>query len=250
MVLFTSCEDEKKAEKASPKSIAFESKIIERSVENCSPSEANCTYIQLDFPVAKTPERSAKKINRQIEDFLQNTIDYQEENSNSSPEEIAEEFIGDYEENAEDFPEYQIAWEASITGKLISNQPGLISIEFRSHMFTGGAHGYQSVNYLNFDPKTGDLLKSNELFSPEFSSLVERDFREKHGIPVDENINSTGLFFENDQFQLPHNIGITEGKVILHYNSYEIAPYSSGNFVLSYQISDIKDFIKFPKPEL
>ena len=182
--------------------------------------------------------------NKRIEEFLRQSIDYQDDNQFEKPKELAENFIKNYQETSQEFSEYELPWEATVTGKVMFMNPKIISMQFNTNMFTGGAHGYSSVNYLNFDAETGENLKENELFNSEFLSFAEKDFRKKQRIPQGSNINSTGMFFENDQFHLPQNIGITKDTVILHYNAYEIAPYAAGNFVMKYPKNEIQQYFK------
>ncbi len=241
--IFISCADDPKEEKETTDSLSFASKSIEKSLDNCSPEEGECTFISLNFPVAKGADQ-AENINYRIQQFLNNTIDYQEENDTKNPEVLAENFINNYKETAQEFPEYELPWEATISGKIIHTSPELIAIQFKTDMFTGGAHGYQSTNFLNFNPETGKNYTNADLFKNEFTEFVEKDFRQKQNIPANSNINSTGMFFENDSFHLPQNIGITNNEVILYYNAYEIAPYASGNFVLTYPRSEINRFLK------
>ena len=243
--LCIACADEKKEKKTTiDKALSFSPKTIEKKLDGCLPEEGDCTFISLTFPVAENGTGAAEKINHKIEDFLVRTVDYQDDTSNENAEVLAENFIENYKEAASEFPEYELAWEATINGKIFYRSPKLISVQFNTDIFTGGAHGYRSTNYLNFDPETGKLLTIEELFTPEFQSMVEQDFREKQEIPQDGNINSTGMMFENDEFQLPANIGINEELVILHYNAYDIAPYADGTFILTYPRAEIEQYLR------
>lgn len=252
LALMISCAEDKRETTSLGTEIIFKTETIEKSLDNCSPEEGECTFISLSFPVAEGNDKQTRKINAAIEDLIARTIDYQDNLEILNPEQIAENFIKNYKETAEDFPEYELPWEATINGKLIYRGPEVISIVFKTDMFTGGAHGYRSTNYLNFDPESANILKPEELFNPGFKNFAERDFRTKHNIPLDENINSTGMFFENNEFHLPENIGITRDHIILHYNAYEIAPYASGNFILSYPRETITKYLRIAKakPEL
>lgn len=244
-----SCGDDKKETEDIEKELKFSTKTIQESLDNCEPEKGECTFISLIFPVAENGDGQAEKINRDIENFLANTIDYQDEGRLEKPEELATNFIENYRETAQEFPEYELPWEATIYGKVVFKTPQLISLQFNTDMFTGGAHGYRSTHYLNFNAETGKSLQAQDLFKSEFIEYVEKDFRIKQHIPTEQNINSTGMFFENDEFHLPQNIGIFQEKIILHYNAYEIAPYASGNFILTYPRAEIKQFLKMEKVE-
>ncbi len=242
--LFISCKDDQKETQTTEKKLSFSTRTVEKRLNDCDPENGECTFISLTYPVAKNGLLETEKINKAIEEFLLKTIDYQEEGGVEKPEDLVENFIKNYKETAAEFPQYELPWEATINGSILYKSPEVICVKFKTDMFTGGAHGYRSTNYLNFDAETGEKLKAADLFTSEFKGFVEQDFREKQNIPMNSNINSTGMFFENDEFQLPQNIGITKDKVILHYNAYEIAPYASGNFIITYSRSEIEKFLK------
>lgn len=225
--------------------LEFEDLSIEQvSEENCIPEEENCTFISIRTPWAKNKGIRSEKINQKIEEHLIQLIDYQEENNLRKLEAFAQKFIDDYEASAKEFPEYNIPWEASVEGRITYKSPDLISIEFELALFTGGAHGFSSVSYLNFDPNTGDQFLNKDLFNEEFKSYAEKIFRKKNEIPEDEPINSTGFIFENDSFQLPQNIGFLKNKIVLRYNAYEVASYAEGDFQLEIPLKDVEEFIK------
>jgi len=225
--------------------LEFEVLSIEKiSEENCIPEEENCTYISIEIPWALNSETRSKKINRKIEKHIIQLIDYQDENNFKNLEDLSEKFIDDYETSSLEFPEYNIPWEASVDGRISHRSPDLVSIEFDLALFTGGAHGYTSVSYLNFNSKTGDQFGTKDIFEDEFKSYAEKLFRTKYDIPEDQPINSTGLFFENDSFQLPQNIGFSKNKIILRYNAYEVASYAKGSIQLEIPIKDVDEFFK------
>jgi hypothetical protein len=218
--------------------------IDEVSEQDCNPEEQNCAYISINIPWVKNPGMRNKNINIIIEKHVLKLVDYQEENTNNSLEQLSQNFIDNYEASATEFPEYNIPWEASVEGRILHNSPELISLEFNLALFTGGAHGYSSKSFLNIDPATGEILTNDDLFTQDFKVYAEGMFRKKHDIPMDQTINSTGYFFENDSFQLPQNIGFLKNKIILRYNAYEVASYAEGGIQLVIPQEEVQEFIK------
>lgn len=219
--------------------------IDEVSVRECNPEEENCAYISIKIPWPEDANSRDKMIRQNIERHVINLMDYEEENTSRNLQGMSRNFISNYEASAIEFPEYNIPWEANIDGRILTNSPEIISIEFDLALFTGGAHGYTSKSFLNIDPRTGDVLKNEDLFTSEFKGYAEDLFRKKHDIPEDDSINSTGYFFENDNFHLPKNIGFLKNKIILRYNAYEVASYSEGGIQLEIPEEEAEDFIKF-----
>ncbi|MDT0641972.1 DUF4163 domain-containing protein [Zunongwangia sp. F363] len=241
-LVFTACEQEEKP-------LQFTNYSVEKSYEECNPEEGDCAFISISYPVAENKTDAASRINEEIKNHIIGIVDYEEEEKSASIEELANHFIKNYETNAEDFSEYELAWEGFVFAEITKKSPELISIRFNSRMFTGGAHGYSSISFLNFNPETGKAYSHNELFTPEFKSYFESKFREDQGIPEQDSINSTGLFFEDDKFVLPENIGFTEEGLVLHYNAYEIASYAEGEFTYRFPYDEIDQFLKISQEE-
>lgn len=225
--------------------LVFEDFFIEEvSEKDCDPEEENCAFISIQTPLALNEGERSEKINRRIEEHIRELVDYQEMKKLRSLEALAQRFIDDYEASAEEFPEYSIPWEASVDGKIIYKDPKMISMEFRTGIFTGGAHGYTSVTFLNLNPATGEPYTTSELFEAGFKAYAEELFRKKNEIPLDAPINSTGMFFENDEFHLPKNIGFRKDKLILRYNPYEVASYAEGGIQLEIPLKEAGKFLK------
>jgi len=237
-VILVGCKNEKTE-------LTFEEIAIDQVSEiNCVPEEENCAFISIHTPMADDNGNASQVMNEHIEEHIISLVNYQEEDDIKTLEALVQRFMDNYEASAKEFPEYNIPWEASVEGKLVNKTPEVISIEYKLALFTGGAHGYTSITFLNFDPETGDILSNDEIFNPEFKAYAEKLFREKNDIPEDGSINSTGFFFENDQFQLPQNIGILKNKIILRYNAYEVASYSEGGIQLDIPMEEVQNYIK------
>lgn len=238
-LLFTACEEEKEKE------LVFENYSVERSFKDCNPeTDSACTYIRLSYPLLVSEDDKGKSINRKIEQHVIEIVDFQESDSIETAEDMADAFIKDYSTTAKEFAEYELPWEASVYGDIMLKTTNLVSVRFDSEVFSGGAHGYSSVTFMNINPQSGNLYSENELFTPGFKDFAEDKFRQDQQIASDESINSTGMFFENDQFQLPENIGFSKDSIILHYNPYEIASYAQGSFRMEFSYEEVQKYLK------
>jgi hypothetical protein len=236
-----SCKEEKKPAKTS---LLFEKEqIIKRTGENCDTEEYDCTVISLEVVKAKGTPRVSEEINRKLEEHVINLVTSEENTGVSNLEELSNIFILDYREAAENFSE-EPPWEAYVNESIYSRTDKLVSVGITTEIFSGGAHGYRTLTFLNFDPSTGKTYSNGELFTSEFKQFVEEKFRSEQNIPSGESLNSSGFWFENDTFELPENIGFSEDKVILVYNSYEIAPYAAGDFYMEIPLEEAASFLK------
>ena len=232
------CENEKEP-------LKFTTLSLEKTDDkNCDSERENCTYISISVPQAKEETKRAENLNQLIQKHVIDLIDYKEEKKYESLEQFSLHFINDYELARRQFPEEKTPWEAQVTGKVAYRTKNLVSIKFNLELFTGGAHGYASESYLNFNPETGRLYRESELFTPDFKNFAEDLFRKKYNIPQNDTINSTGFFFKNDVFQLPENIGFQKKDIILLYNPYEVAAYSEGSIQVKIPRQKAESFLK------
>ena len=78
------------------------------------------------------------------------------------------------------------------------------------------------------------LIENNNLFNDleAFKRIAKTHF--------DKTVKDKNTLFEPDNFILPANIGYTEDGLMLLYNVYEIAPYSTGTieFTIPYEEVD------------
>jgi len=114
-----------------------------------------------------------------------------------------------------------------------------------SYLFTGGAHGYTTRTFLNFNKRKGKEIENWELFKDleHFKNFAEAKFRFQEDIPANNPINSTGFMFEQDEFYLPENIGFTEKGLVLLYNQYEVASYADGAIELVLPYGEVKKYL-------
>ncbi|MHA6279141.1 DUF3298 and DUF4163 domain-containing protein [Salinimicrobium sp. CAU 1759] len=242
LIIFSGCKNDKEVEKISA-TLRFEKEsLVKKAGENCDTADYDCTVIALDVVRAAGDKSVAAQINRNLDEHIIKLISSQDPQIKSL-DSLAEKFLTDYREAAENFSE-EPPWEAYVNEQVSFRSDSLISVRIITEIFSGGAHGYKTLTFLNFDPSSGEILSKNDIFKHDFTAFAEQKFRQQQEIPEGENINSTGFWFEKETFILPENIGFSEGKVILVYNSYEIAPYAAGDIVLEIPLEEVRPFIR------
>ncbi|WP_461533837.1 DUF3298 and DUF4163 domain-containing protein [Sinomicrobium sp.] len=205
-----------------------------------------CAKVKISFPVAASSTDAAQKINTVIEDKIISTfIIDPDSKKEKSIEDAVDNFKSEYLKDREMQPDFAFGYEAEIRGEVLYKGKKLHSLAFSSFMYTGGAHGYSSLTYINIDPVSGKTYSNDELFTDKngFLKIAEQKFRELEKIPEDSNINSTGFWFENDTYHLPENIGFTKNNIILHYNAYDISSYAEGGKTVEIPIGDIVQYL-------
>lgn len=206
---------------------------------------SECPEVAIHIPNALENSKAATTINTALKEEIIEILNYDEEVQASSIKDAVKSFSDGYWELKKLYPEEATAWEAKIEGKITYEDPILLTIELNSYLFTGGAHGYSSRRFLNFDKIKGKELENWQLFQDraDFQAFAERKFRNQEDIPLEEPINSTGFMFEKDSFYLPENIGFTKEGIKLLYNPYEVASYADGPIVLTLPFKEVEPFL-------
>jgi len=201
-----------------------------------------CPTIVINYLKAEGSDAIASNINEQIQEYLVSTIHVGED-----PHKLAEnlvvaanKFVTVFRSDKSTF-ELDVNYEANLDVTESFENEHMIGLELKSYLYTGGAHGYGSVNFKNIDKKTGESLSSSDLFVniDSITSFVEARFREKNQIPEDSAINSNGFWFEDDVFYLPNDIGFLKDGIVVLYNAYDIASYADGPIELFIPYADL-----------
>lgn len=221
---------------------------ISISQDNLASCEVStCPTIKVHYIQAVEKDEKSTQINKFIQEGIVKKIAANQDDSSnlSNIEEALAFFINDFRKYKEDFGNPLVSYDVDTFMRISYQSEDFVSLELNYYLFTGGAHGYSGTSYFNFNAKTGLPLKENLIFtdSEGMLSFCENKFREVYQISEDRSINSSGFWFEGDQFHLPENIGFTESQMILHYNQYEIASYAEGPIVLMIPLNEVEQFL-------
>lgn len=208
---------------------------------------SNCPDIRINVPHGLDNTLIAQNINQSIREELIYTLKFDDAEDVETIEGAMRSFTNSFQNLKEKFGDETMGWEAEINGEVNYEDEKIITIRLNSYSFTGGAHGYGSTTFLNFDKKNGTELENHQLFNDfeGFIDLAEQLFREKEQIPEKDNINSTGFMFNGEHFHLPENIGYNQKGIELIYNQYEVAPYADGPIILIVPFEKVNTFLKF-----
>ncbi|OED35195.1 hypothetical protein AB832_06390 [Flavobacteriaceae bacterium (ex Bugula neritina AB1)] len=227
--------------------LTFETKIIAiQDFFDCQTTDCVTTEILLLKSVNET--KISKRVNQEIEKAACIILNMENNAPAKTIDAAIRRFNLSYQQTKKEFPDEITPYEISINCHLSFQNQEILSVLIESYIYTGGAHGNGNSTYLTIHAKTGKLIKPMSLFKNynEFLNYSEKVFRQKHTIGDHKSINSTGFFFENDQFTLPANIGFTDRNVILFYNQYEISSYAEGPVELKLEKEKVSDFFSFP----
>mgnify|MGYP001459977929 CR=1 FL=1 len=205
----------------------------------------NCALVNISIPKAIGNMRLDETINTALREEITFILKYDDEVEASSIDMAIKSFQNAFAKLKEKFPEESTQWEATINGEVTFENEWILTIRLDYFLFTGGAHGYGSTRFLNFDKTKAVELNNEGLFKDilDFEGFAEAKFRKQEGIPSSESINSTGFMFEEDLFYLPDNMGFTKEGLQLFYEQYEVASYADGPIILTFPFEEIQKFL-------
>ena len=186
------------------------------------------------------------RINKLIRKYLLKPLF--DENPSESVEKLIDKFLLEYETFKSDFPEAFQLWSVERTGQVRQNSDYIFSMELSEYSYLGGAHPNTYVNFVNYDLKSGEEIRADDLFYNNFdadlNSIAESEFRKLKELSDSEDLGQAGFWFDNNLFHLNDNFLITDSSLIFYYNNYEITAYSFGPTELEISYLKIKDLIK------
>tara|TARA_R110002020_G_scaffold303939_2_gene519449 strand:- start:63704 stop:64486 length:783 start_codon:yes stop_codon:yes gene_type:complete len=216
------------------------------SLEACS--TAICPKIDIHILEAQGESKLSQIINDTITNHVIAVLSMtpDDEKNLKSVEEALDQFISSFRQFKADFAETSTDYETDVDANISLETENLLCIAVKSYTYFGGAHGYGSVTYFNFDKNSETYLSTEDLIKDKTAVLkeAEKRFRKQQKIPADGNINSTGYFFEDDKFILPKDIGFDDENLILQYNPYDVAAYSVGQITVKIPLPEIKAYLR------
>lgn len=225
--------------------LKFSEKAFEQKIE--SECKEYCPIAKLRIALFESGYKINDSINKRTFETFNELLSFDDQTSTASNyDELLTSFMSSYKDLLQEFPDDAIGWEANGSSAISYQNLKFVNIKIEYYIYTGGAHGYSGTKSLVFDRKTGKTLSHTDIFNDidKFTIFSEQKFKEKFGIKLKAPINSTGLMFENEFFELPETLLFTEKGLTLFYNIYEIASYADGPQELTISYEEAKPFLK------
>ena len=209
----------------------------------------DCPNIAIDY-LFYTPQNNRElQLNKAIASFIAASLyleDPSKEPTALTIDIAAQGFVDSYWRDHAEFPDLAAEYFVEALVRETHRDELLLSLEFKHYKYTGGAHGYQDVSYINFDIKTGKELTSQTIFKhyDALSEFAETKFRNTFNIPEQSSINANNFWFDGNTFTMPNSLGFSQDSLLLHYNQHEIASYTDSPVILSIPLAEVKEFMK------
>ena len=139
--------------------------------------------------------------------------------------------------------EAEPGWSSYLQAKLREQHAPLLVVELSSYIHTGGAHGMPGRGFINFDRAQDRELKLADVLLPGKEGAFWRVAAKAHQQWLLAN-EQDAAFSRQWPFQQTSNVAFLRDKVLLKYDVYSIAPYSSGHPELEIPHEALKGIIQ------
>jgi len=238
-------ETENTTEKTSHKAVTYELNFQEYSDKEADCEGEECTEVKIVLPQLRGGDSLiAAEVNKKIEDQYRQLIKSRlpEPRSTGSWESLAASFIEGFELFKMEFPDDPTSWYLYLDGResvLVGDT--IFTAIIDDSEFMGGAHGNTATLMQSYSLMDGMRIDFVDRYGTKLKEVAEQKFRTHHGISEVEPLNDAGFIFPEEGFILPENIGYTSKGLMLIYNPYEVAPYSTGATVLTIPLSELDE---------
>jgi len=126
----------------------------------------------------------------------------------------------------------------------------IYSYGINRYVFMGGAHGLNTINYMNFNLKTGKQITESDLFMKNTTKkltelikkrIVEQSIEDESIEPI-KNLEKTDFWI--DAIKPNGNFYITDESINYVFNPYEIGPYYLGITEVRIPYERLKSLLK------
>ncbi|WP_304068632.1 DUF3298 and DUF4163 domain-containing protein [Pedobacter glucosidilyticus] len=242
---FISCNQNKpkQAEQEHAKQIAKDTLAYElinfyKTTPSCK-SDTCEAYVKAVYPVFKTDS-----LNKFVSKII-TTLPYNGVPTNNLNL-AADSFINDYLRFKKEFPDSPAGYAWDQNFRIAYQDKDFINFAYQTYVYTGGAHGLETIQYFNVSKKDYQIIQLKDIFDKDeraqLNTIAEQIFRKQEGLKADDNLDS--YFFDEQKFKLNENFIITDKGLKFMYNPYEIKAYAYGRTELLIPYEDMQEIIK------
>lgn len=204
--------------------------VSEQRPAGCPKQDDSCPLVNIDTQLfADEPELNAL-IDERLRKMTVNSPDTQVP---ATLEGYQEDFLSGAERG----------WSSYLQAKLRDQHESLLVVELSSYLYTGGAHGMPGRGFINYDRKQDRELKLADVLLPGKEGAFWRVASKAHQRWLVANQHDAA-FSRQWPFQRTANVALLRDKVLLKYDVYSLAPYSSGHPELEIPYTELSAILK------
>lgn len=136
-------------------------------------------------------------------------------------------------------------WKTYLQAKVREQHDQLVIIELSSYLATGGAHGMPGRGFINYDRDLHQALTLKDMLKPGTEGAFWQAAEQAHQRWLKANkLDQDPEYVKTWPFTRTNNIALLQKSVLLKYDVYSLAPYSSGHVSLTIPYSQLGAILK------
>ncbi|MFI8480502.1 RsiV family protein [Pseudomonas sp. NPDC078700] len=136
-------------------------------------------------------------------------------------------------------------WKTYLQAKMREQHDQLVIIELSSYLATGGAHGMPGRGFINYDRDQHKALTLGDMLKPGTEDAFWHAAEQAHQRWLKANkLDQDPEYVKTWPFTRTANVAMLKKSVLLKYDVYTLAPYSSGHVSLTIPYSQLGAILK------
>lgn len=154
----------------------------------------------------------------------------------------------DWEKNNRDYEYAPICCEEQVlTGSVMGEVKGILSYCVERYVYTGGAHGSNFRQFVNYNLQTGEQIDEEQLFAENYQEpltqlLLQYMVEQNDEIALIQDLQEAG--YNVDDIHPNDNFYLAEEGITYVFNPYDIAPYALGETEILIPWSALQNILK------
>ena len=154
----------------------------------------------------------------------------------------------DWEKDNRDFEYAPICCEEQVlTGSVMGEVKGILSYCVARYVYTGGAHGSNFRQFVNYNLQTGEQIDEEQLFAENYQEpltqlLLQYMVEQNDEIALIQDLQEAG--YNVDDIHPNDNFYLAEEGITYVFNPYDIAPYALGETEILIPWSALQNILK------
>lgn len=204
----------------------------EDAIQTCI--TVDCPDVDLNILVLDEPSSLAPKVNQWVTDLTLQFLTEEDNQKNISFIDAIDIYINSSQISYPETSSLSDAHELTIDTGITYSDNTLLSIIFYGYEFSGGAHGFDTEVYGNFNPQTGEEYKNKELVGNGFYAFAKAQLTRLY---PDYNFSDN-----SDNYQ---EIGFAEDGVMIIYNDSDAASINSDKKSITIPWETSREYLNF-----
>ncbi|MCM2973416.1 RsiV family protein [Larsenimonas suaedae] len=148
-------------------------------------------------------------------------------------------FVDTFFKHAKGHPDYN----AQLSANMLDHYDHTVVIALNGYAFTGGAHGNAQLRYFNYDTRLQREITLDDMLAKGGRDTLVALEKNAHQRWLDAQ-NLGDEFKEKWPFTPTDNVALLSDRLLITYQTYEIAPYAMGQITLSIDYDDLSGVFK------